>query len=243
MYTCDSIEALQWDFQDPATPVMLGIIDLHHDLRFFLVSIFTFVSWMLFRTLLHFSSNTNLIFPLIHGTKIEIIWTLIPCIILVLISVPSFSLLYSLDEVIEPALTVKIIGLQWYWSYEFSDYITKKNQFISYDSYLIAEEDLTLGQFNRLEVDQRLILPALTHIRLLITANDVLHSFAVPSLGIKCDAIPGRLNQTSLFLLREGVFYGQCSELCGINHAFMPIVIEAVNLTSYVTWIYVRLTA
>nr|YP_010338947.1 cytochrome c oxidase subunit 2 [Erythrolobus coxiae]UNJ19019.1 cytochrome c oxidase subunit 2 [Erythrolobus coxiae] len=239
---CDFAENFQWDFQDGATPIMLGIIDLHHDLMFFLCFIFIYVTWFLIRTIWFFGYKyKNQRYPLIHGTSIEIIWTLMPCVILLIISIPSFALLYSLDEVIDPAITLKIIGNQWYWSYEYSDYISINNESIQFDSYLISDEDLTVGQLRMLEVDNRLVLPIYTHIRLLVTGSDVIHSYAIPSLGIKVDAIPGRLNQTSLFILREGVFYGACSELCGVNHAAMPIVIESILLDNFIAWIFVKL--
>ena len=154
-----------------------------------------------------------------------------------LIAIPSFALLYSLDEVVDPAVTVKAIGHQWYWSYEYSDYSQADDQSITFDSYMIPDDDLELGQLRLLEVDNRVVVPVNTHIRVVITAADVLHSWAVPSLGIKCDAVPGRLNQIPLFIKREGVFYGQCSELCGVNHAFMPIVVEAVSLENYISWV------
>lgn len=174
----------------------------------------------------------------VHNTKLEIIWTIIPTIILIFIAVPSFILLYSLDEVINPSITLKAIGHQWYWSYEYSDY-TEENS-INFDSYMITENDLEFGQFRLLEVDNRIVLPVNTHIRVLITAGDVLHSWAVPSMNVKADAVPGRLNQLTLFIKRPGVYYGQCSELCGVNHAFMPIVIEAVSLWNYSNWLTSR---
>jgi cytochrome c oxidase subunit 2 len=174
----------------------------------------------------------------VHNTKLEIIWTIIPTIILIFIAVPSFILLYSLDEVINPSITLKAIGHQWYWSYEYSDY-TEENS-INFDSYMITENDLEIGQFRLLEVDNRIVLPVNTHIRVLITAGDVLHSWAVPSMNVKADAVPGRLNQLTLFIKRPGVYYGQCSELCGVNHAFMPIVIEAVSLWNYSNWLSSR---
>ena len=164
-----------------------------------------------------------------------------PSLILVLIAVPSFALLYSLDEVVDPAVTIKAIGHQWYWSYEYSDYSQESDQSIAFDSYMVPEDDLELGQLRLLDVDNRLVVPANTHIRVIITAADVLHSWAVPSLGVKCDAVPGRLNQIPLFIKREGVFYGQCSELCGANHAFMPIVVEAVSLEDYISWVSTKL--
>lgn len=236
--TMDAAEDWQIGFQDPATPIMEGIINLHHDLMFFICVISVFVSWMLGRTLWHFEQSQNKIpSSLTHGTVIEMIWTITPALILLIIAVPSFSLLYAMDEIISPAITVKTLGHQWYWSYEYSDYLNEDGDSINYDSYMIPEEDLEIGQLRLLEVDNRMIIPINTHIRVIVTAADVLHSWAVPSLGVKCDAIPGRLNQTSLFVKREGVYYGQCSEICGINHGFMPIVVEATSLSNYVSWI------
>jgi len=236
----DAPEPWQIGFQDPATPVALGIQDLHHDIFFFIVAIIIFVVWMLSRTVWHFHESRNRIpSKIIHGTTIEIAWTLTPSFLLLFIAVPSFALLYSIDEIVDPALTIKAIGHQWYWTYEYSDY----SQNLVFDSYLIPEEDLEIGQLRLLEVDNRIVLPINTHIRIIITAADVLHSWGVPSLGIKCDAVPGRLNQTSLFIQREGVFYGQCSELCGTNHGFMPIVVEAVSLENYISWISNKLDA
>jgi cytochrome c oxidase subunit 2 len=154
-----------------------------------------------------------------------------------IIAVPSFALLYSMDEIVDPSITLKAIGHQWYWTYELSDYSENDENSIVFDSYMVPEDDLTLGQLRLLEVDNRVVLPIQTHVRVLVTAADVLHSWAVPSLGVKCDAVPGRLNQTSIFLQRPGVFYGQCSEICGVNHGFMPIVVEGVSLDEYITWL------
>jgi cytochrome c oxidase subunit 2 len=156
-----------------------------------------------------------------------------PALVLLVLAVPSFSLLYSLDELLDPVITVKAIGRQWYWSYELGDYSNEDGDNIAFDSYLIAEDELQEGHLRMLEVDQRLVLPTQTHIRVIVTSSDVLHCFAVPSFGIKIDACPGRLNQTSVFIKREGVYYGNCSELCGSRHAFMPIVVQAVNLNTY----------
>nr|WCH57850.1 cytochrome c oxidase subunit 2 [Caulacanthus ustulatus] len=234
----DSASNWQVGFQDPATPIMEGIINLHHDLMFFICIISIFVSWMLGRTLWHFEQSQNSIpSSLVHGTLIEMIWTISPAIILLIIAVPSFSLLYAMDEIISPAITIKTLGHQWYWSYEYSDYLNEESEAINFNSYMIPEEDLTEGQLRLLEVDNRMVIPVNTHIRIIVTAADVLHSWAIPSLGVKCDAIPGRLNQTSLFIKREGLYYGQCSEICGINHGFMPIVVEAVPLPSYISWV------
>jgi cytochrome c oxidase subunit 2 len=234
----DAPEPWQLGFQDPATPVAEGIQDLHHDVFFFILVILVFVVWMLGRTIWHFEASKNPIpSKIIHGTTIEIAWTVTPSLILVVIAIPSFALLYSMDEVVDPALTLKAIGRQWYWTYEYSDYSNADDQSLVFDSYMIAEDDLELGQLRLLEVDNRVVVPVQTHIRVIVTAADVLHSWGIPSLGVKCDAVPGRLNQTAFFLKREGVFYGQCSELCGVNHGFMPIVVEGVALQDYLTWI------
>jgi cytochrome c oxidase subunit 2 len=239
---CDVAESWQLGFQDAATPMMQGIIDLHHDIMCFLVIILIFVLWMLSRALWHFHYLKNPIPErVVHGTTIEIIWTVFPSIILMFIAIPSFALLYSMDEVVDPAVTIKAIGHQWYWSYEYSDYNTSDEQSLAFDSYMVPEDELELGQLRLLEVDNRVVVPVKTHLRMIITSADVLHSWAVPSLGIKCDAVPGRLNQASIFIKREGVYYGQCSELCGTNHAFMPIVVEAVSLEDYVSWVSAKL--
>ena len=240
----DAPEPWQMGFQDPATPIAQGIQDLHHDVFFFMVFILTFVIWMLGRTLWHFSAGKNPIpSKIIHGTTIEIAWTVTPSLILMIIALPSFALLYSMDEVVDPAITIKAIGHQWYWSYEYSDYSRSDDSSIVFDSYMIPEDDLQPGQLRLLEVDNRIVLPVNTHVRIIITAADVLHSWTVPSLGVKTDAVPGRLNQASIFLKREGIFYGQCSEICGTNHGFMPIVVEGVSLDDYISWVSNKLEA
>jgi cytochrome c oxidase subunit 2 len=221
---------------------MEGIINLHNDIMAIIIFIAVFVMWMMGRTMWLFTADKN---PnpskVVHGTTIELVWTIVPSIILVTIAVPSFALLYSMDEVIDPAITLKVIAHQWYWSYEYSDYNTSDEDTIAFDSYMIAEDDLELGQLRLLEVDNRVILPINTHIRVLITSTDVVHAWAIPSLGVKCDAYPGRLNQVNTFIKREGIFHGQCSELCGVNHGFMPIVVEAVSLQDYVSWVSAQL--
>ena len=234
----DSSLSWQMYFQDPATPIMEGIINLHHDLMFFITFILFFVFVVIFRTLFFFNYNLNRSSNIIvHGTVIEIIWTVIPSIILIIVALPSFALLYSIDEVIDPSLTIKCIGHQWYWSYEYFDLNEEHQQILNFDSYMIQEDELLLGELRLLEVDNRIVLPVASHIRILITAADVLHSWAVPSLGIKVDACVGRLNETSLFVLREGVFFGQCSEICGVGHANMPIVVESVSVENYINWL------
>ena len=226
----DVPEAWQLDFQDAASPVMEEIIFFHDQIMFILTIIITVVLWIMVRGL-----TTNHYHKyLFEGTLIEIIWTLIPAGILVFIAFPSLKLLYLMDEIIDPALTIKVVGHQWYWSYEYSDY---GSETIEFDSYMVPTLDLNKGDLRLLEVDNRLIVPVQTHVRVLVTGADVLHSFAVPSLGIKIDAVPGRLNQTSFFIKRPCILYGQCSEICGANHSFMPIVIEAVSIDKYIHWV------
>ena len=235
----DSSTPWQLYFQDAASPVMEGIINLHHDLMFFITFLFFFVFVVMARTLIYFhkdAATANIASNVVHGTFIEIVWTVIPSLILVVVALPSFALLYSIDEIIDPALTIKCIGHQWYWHYEYSDFESKFGA-INFESYMVAEDELELGNLRLLEVDNRIVLPVNTHIRILVTAADVLHSWAVPSLGVKVDACTGRLNQTSVFILRSGVFFGQCSEICGVGHGNMPIVVEAVSIDKYITWL------
>lgn len=235
----DAARPWQMGFQDPATPIAEGIIRFHHDLMFILVFVSAFVAWMLTRCVRQFNQASNPTpSPVVHGTRIEVVWTIIPARMLVAIAVPSFALLYSVDERVDPALTVKVVGHQWYWSYEYSDYVEgKEGNGRAFDSYMLPDDELTTGQLRLLEVDNRLVRPIDTHIRRIVTAADVLHSWAVPSFGVKIDACPGRLNQVSRFITRPGVFYGQCSEICGVNHGFMPIAVEAMTLGDYLTWI------
>lgn len=236
----------QFNFQDPASSAMEKIIDLHNDIMVFLVFIMFFISWMLIRTIVLFNSdNINTIrFSFQHHTFLEQIWTIIPAVILLMIATPSFALLYAMDELRDPKLTIHCIGNQWFWSYNYPDYTLnqtidnfKNEETISFDSYMITEDNLTIGSFRLLEVDNQVHLPIKQSIRLLISSRDVLHSWSVPSLGIKMDGCPGRTNQVALFLTRKGIFYGQCSELCGVQHAFMPIVIRGESLSKFLMWI------
>ena len=237
---CDVAESWQLNVQDPATPVAEGMIYFHNYLMFFLIAICISVFWLLYSA---FNPNLTKASKFSHSSVLEIIWTILPAIVLLFIAVPSFTLLYSLDELSDPLLTVKVVGHQWYWSYEYSDYLTQTDTLanLNFDSYMLSTNDLTVGSFRLLEVDNRLVLPIKTHIRLLVTSSDVLHSWAVPSFGIKMDACPGRLSQTSLFIKREGVYYGQCSEICGVNHGFMPIVVKAVFPVNFVKWLALKL--
>jgi cytochrome c oxidase subunit 1 len=230
----DAPQAWQMNFQDPASPVMEGIIDLHHDIMYFLVIVVIFVLWMICRIIWLFNEEHNPIpANITHHIQLEIIWTIIPSFILLLLAVPSFSLLYAIDELLTPEMSIKIWANQWYWTYAYADLDTE----INFDSYMILEEDLALGSIRLMEVDNRLILPTETSIRMLITSTDVLHSFAINSLGIKMDACPGRLNQVSVWITRTGVYYGQCSEICGVNHGFMPIVVEGISRQDYIKYL------
>ncbi len=197
-----------WDigFQDSAAPGFTGIIELHNTLFFYLIVICVGVFWILGSVIYYFNYNKSPIVHkyLNHGTLIELIWTITPALILIAIAFPSFRLLYLLDEVISPTMTIKVVGHQWYWSYEYSDFLNENGESIEFDSYMIPDSDLELGQFRLLDVDNKVIIPVDCHIRLIITGADVIHSFAVPSLGLKMDAVPGRLNQSS-FLVQKSV--------------------------------------
>nr|YP_009567673.1 cytochrome c oxidase subunit II [Neoeriocheir leptognathus]QBB87147.1 cytochrome c oxidase subunit II [Neoeriocheir leptognathus] len=215
-------------FQDSASPLMEQLIFFHDHIMLVIVLIVTFVGYMM--ATLFFNSFINRY--MLENQPIEVIWTSIPAFILIFIALPSLRLLYLLDEVNNPSMTLKTIGHQWYWSYEYSDFLQ-----VEFDSYMIPSNELEESGFRLLDVDNRTILPMNTQIRVLITAADVIHSWTVPSLGIKADAIPGRLNQCSFLINRPGLFYGQCSEICGANHSFMPIVIESTSINSFLNWI------
>lgn len=247
LFRCFMDAPVPWQlgFQDPATPIMEGIINFHNYLMIYIVLVAVAVAWILFRCIVLYTENTKQSRTLFtHSTLLEIVWTVVPAIILVVIALPSFSLLYAMDEMIDPSLTLKVIGHQWYWSYEYSDYMnsgdnnsdeyTMINK--NFESYLRTLDNLKPGNLRLLEVDNRITLPLNTHIRLIVSSADVLHSWAVPSLGVKVDACPGRLNQTSIYLKRKGVFFGQCSEICGVNHGFMPIVVKSISLKDYLAW-------
>lgn len=229
-------ERYNLNIQDQGSPIGIGMIDFHNTLMYYLIIIFSIVAYILYIRIVSRRGSISSIRYLNHSTIIEFIWTIIPALILILIAIPSFKLLYSLeaDDLIKPIVTLKVIGNQWYWSYEISDI---ENLNINFDSYTKSEEDLELGELRLLDVDNRVLLPINTPIRLLITGNDVIHSFSISSLGIKTDAIPGRLNHAALYLLRNGVYYGQCQELCGASHHQMSIVIEGVSLKDYIKWL------
>ena len=218
----------QLGFQDAASPLIEELIFFHDHAIIILTLIVSLVGYAAFSLILNKFSCRSLV----EGQEIETIWTIVPAIILVFLALPSLRLLYLLDEVGDCSLTVKSIGHQWYWSYEYSDFLN-----IEFDSDIIPTDDLERGDFRLLEVDHRVVLPTHTDIRVLVTSADVIHSWTVPRLGVKADAIPGRLNQLSFFIKYPGVFYGQCLEICGANHSFIPIVVEAVPLENFIIWV------
>jgi cytochrome c oxidase subunit 2 len=239
---CDAPNNYSFRIQDPCTPAAEGMIFFHNYLLFFLIAIGFVIIWFLFKVIYN-SENNILLKTFTHSSFLEIGWTILPAILLLFMAVPSFCLLYSLDELSKNTITLKIIGHQWYWSYEYLDtqIDSENDEIVSFDSYIIDvanDFSTTFGMFRLLEVDNRVVLPIKTHIKLLISSSDVLHSWAVPSFGVKVDACPGRLSEASVFLKRKGVFYGQCSEICGINHGFMPIVVAGVDFETYIDWLF-----
>nr|YP_007316743.1 cytochrome c oxidase subunit II [Sinocyclocheilus furcodorsalis]ADD46426.1 cytochrome c oxidase subunit II [Sinocyclocheilus furcodorsalis] len=217
----------QLGFQDAASPVMEELLHFHDHALMIVFLISTLVLYII--TAMVSTKLTNKY--ILDSQEIEIVWTILPAVILVLIALPSLRILYLMDEINDPHLTIKAMGHQWYWSYEYTDY-----EDLGFDSYMVPTQDLTPGQFRLLETDHRMVVPMESPIRILVSAEDVLHSWAVPSLGVKMDAVPGRLNQTAFIASRPGLFYGQCSEICGANHSFMPIVVEAVPLGHFENW-------
>nr|YP_010173043.1 cytochrome c oxidase subunit II [Anopheles ininii]AWB98981.1 cytochrome c oxidase subunit 2 [Anopheles aff. oswaldoi A PGF-2018]QSH90921.1 cytochrome c oxidase subunit II [Anopheles ininii] len=214
--------------QDSSSPLMEQLNFFHDHTLLILTMITILVSYIM--GMLMFNKFTNRF--LLHGQTIEIIWTVLPAIILMFIAFPSLRLLYLMDEINTPSITLKSIGHQWYWSYEYSDFLN-----LEFDSYMIPTNELESNGFRLLDVDNRVILPMNNQIRILVTATDVLHSWTVPSLGVKVDATPGRLNQLNFLINRPGLFFGQCSEICGANHSFMPIVIESIPMNFFIKWI------
>uniref|UniRef100_A0AAU7NI86 Cytochrome c oxidase subunit 2 n=1 Tax=Salassa olivacea TaxID=3073723 RepID=A0AAU7NI86_9NEOP len=216
------------NLQNGASPLMEQIIFFHDHTLIILIMTTILVGYLMMS--LFFNKYINRF--LLEGQMIELIWTILPAITLIFIALPSLRLLYLLDELNNPLITLKSIGHQWYWSYEYSDFHN-----IEFDSYMIPSNELSLNNFRLLDVDNRIILPMNNQIRIMVTASDVIHSWTIPSLGVKVDANPGRLNQTNFFINRPGIFYGQCSEICGANHSFMPIVIESIPIKNFINWI------
>nr|YP_009455380.1 cytochrome c oxidase subunit II [Melanocorypha mongolica]AUG82233.1 cytochrome c oxidase subunit II [Melanocorypha mongolica] len=216
----------QFGFQDASSPIMEELTQFHDHALMVALAICSLVLYLL--TLMLTEKLTS---STVDAQAIELVWTILPAAVLIMLALPSLRILYMMDEINEPDLTLKAIGHQWYWTYEYTDF-----KDLTFDSYMTPTTDLPLGHFRLLEVDHRVIVPTSSTVRVIVTADDVLHSWAVPSLGVKTDAIPGRLNQTSFLASRPGIFYGQCSEICGANHSFMPIVVEATPLANFENW-------
>nr|YP_010564691.1 cytochrome c oxidase subunit II [Lordithon arcuatus]UZA61068.1 cytochrome c oxidase subunit II [Lordithon arcuatus] len=214
--------------QDSASPLMEQLIFFHDYTLMILLMITVLVGYLMASL---FFNKFNYRF-LLEGQMIELIWTVLPAVTLIFIALPSLRLLYLLDEINNPLISIKTIGHQWYWSYEYTDF---KN--IEFDSYMIPSNELKLFNFRLLDVDNRIAIPYNSQIRMMVTAADVLHSWTIPSISVKIDATPGRLNQISFFINRTGIFFGQCSEICGANHSFMPIVMESISPNYFIKWI------
>ena len=233
--TNSSFASVNWQlgFNDSVTSVMSDIVHLHDRILLpIIVAISVFVLFLLLYSIFKFRASKNPIpSKTSHNTFIEIMWTVIPCLILIVIAVPSFRLLYKQDIIPKADVTIKATGYQWYWGYEYPD------QNIAFDANMIDTKNLKSNQLRLLETDNHVVVPVNKVIKVLITANDVLHAWAVPSFGVKRDAVPGRINETWFKAEKEGVYYGQCSELCGSRHAFMPITVRVVSDKQYNEWL------
>ena len=223
----------QLGFQNPASDSMRDIVSFHNNLLLpIIIAISVFVLFLMLYACVRFRASAN---PnpskRTHNVTVEILWTLIPCLILIVMAVPSFKILYKQDTIPKADLTIKAVGYQWYWGYEYPD------ENIIFDSYMIEEKDLRAGQPRLLAVDNEVVVPVNKVVKVLITANDVLHAWALPAFGVKRDAVPGRINETWFKAEKEGTYYGQCSELCGIKHAFMPITVKVVSEEDYQEWL------
>nr|ASY98056.1 cytochrome c oxidase subunit II [Empusa pennicornis] len=214
--------------QDSASSLMEQLMYFHDHSMFIITMIVTTVGYMI----LTLMANKFIDRHVMDGQYLEIIWTVLPAIVLIFIALPSLRILYLIDENSDPLLTLKTVGHQWYWTYEYSDFMD-----IEFDSYMIPQNELDIYNIRLLEVDNRVTLPMNVLTRMLITSEDVIHSWTIPSVGVKADATPGRLNQATFWFNRPGVFYGQCSEICGANHSFMPIVIESTSTSDFLNWI------
>ena len=230
-------EPAHWDmgFQEAATPVAERLHNFHDFLMVIITVIVVFVTGLLLFVMIRFNSKAHPVpSTRTHNVILEIVWTVVPVVILITIAVPSFKLLYYMDRTENPDMTLKVTGFQWYWGYEYPD-----NGNISFTSNIIGDADIdaSKGQIRKLSTDNPVVLPVDTDIQLLVTAADVIHAFAVPSFGVKIDAVPGRLNETWVRIEKPGVYYGQCSELCGTNHAFMPVEVIAVSKEDFQAWV------
>nr|UZA61289.1 cytochrome c oxidase subunit 2 [Rhynchothorax sp. JZ-2022] len=213
------------NFQDSGNPIMEQLIFFHDHTMMILIMITFFIIYVMVIS----SANSMTDKLLMEGQQIETIWTLMPVFILILITIPSLRILYLMEEVGSPLITVKSVGHQWYWSYEYSDFNN-----LEFDSFMVPQDESLV---RLLEVDNRTVLPVSTTIRILTTSTDVIHSWSIPSLGLKMDSLPGRINQSMFHILRSGIFVGQCSEICGANHSFMPIVVESISMNYFINWI------
>ena len=223
----------QLGFQNPASDGMRDIVNFHNNLLLpIIIAISVFVLFLMIYACVRFRASRNPVpSKTTHNFAIEILWTLIPCLILIIMAVPSFQILYKQDTIPKAEVTIKAVGYQWYWGYEYPD------ENIIFESYMIKEEDLKENQPRLLTVDNEVVVPVNKVVKVLITANDVLHAWALPSFGVKRDAVPGRINETWFKAEKVGTYYGQCSELCGIQHAFMPIAVKVVSEEDYVEWL------
>nr|QDI93689.1 cytochrome c oxidase subunit II [Phallospinophylus setosus] len=219
---------LNISFQNANSPLMEQLIFFHDHTLMILLMITITVSYIMMTTMYNKMINRYLL----EGQTIELIWTILPAVILMFIALPSLKILYLMDEINNPSMTIKAIGHQWYWSYEYSD---MKN--IEMESYMKPSNSLENNEFRLIDVDNRIILPMNSTIRILVTSSDVIHSWTIPSLGVKIDGTPGRLNQGTLNMNRPGLLYGQCSEICGANHSFMPIVVESISMNQFMNWL------
>ena len=231
--SANGISDWQLGFQKPASDVMRNVYDLHNFVLIMMTAITIFVLFLIFYVVFRFRRKANPVASkTTHNTFIEILWTGIPVIILIFMAIPSFKLVYQQDVIPETDMTIKVIGHQWYWEYQYPEHGD-----LSFESYMVPDDELEEGDIRLLTVDNHLVLPANKNIHVLVTGGDVLHSFAMPSLGVKKDAVPGRLNETWFNIDEPGIYRGQCSEICGTGHGFMPIVIEALNETDFNNWI------
>jgi len=222
----------QLNLQEAGSPVMEQLAAFHQFVLYIIISIVLFVFALMAYVCVRFSKKNNPIpSTTSHNIFIEIVWTVIPVIILIIITFPSIKILHFMEKRFDPDITLKVVGHQWYWEYEYPDHD------FSFDSYMIKDEDLKPGQLRLLEVDNRVVVPVETNVKVLLTSYDVIHSWAVPSLGLKTDAVPGRINETWFRITKPGVYYGQCSEICGVGHGFMPIAVQAVTKPEFEQWL------
>nr|YP_010564821.1 cytochrome c oxidase subunit 2 [Pycnogonum diceros]UZA61224.1 cytochrome c oxidase subunit 2 [Pycnogonum diceros] len=216
---------MKMNLQNANTNNMEQLIFFHDHIIMILLMVTILIIYMMVKIM----TNKMINKMLFHGQMIESIWTILPMFVLIIITAPSIKIMYMMEEIINPQMTIKSIGHQWYWSYEYSDF--NKMEF---DSFMMQEN--SMNQMRLMDVDNRLITPMNTQIRMIVTSNDVIHSWTIPSMGIKMDAIPGRMNQSLMNMIRPGMFIGQCSEICGANHSFMPIIMESINMNKFIKW-------